>query len=187
MPIGTFSSIFATRDENAPTAGSRKTMPSSASSRRSTSTRCTSEAARMRSASSDLVQATGPRLPWSAHALTRRQRRAERLEKRAIDRIALRIILGMPLHPERKAARIGDADRLDRAVLRHALDHDPLAGLEDALSVQRIDPDPVAPQDRGKGAAGHEADVMPIREDDHGIGMDLAILEPRHAMVHATG
>ena len=69
-------------------------------------------------------------------ALVRGQRVAERLEQRAVDRIALRIVFGMPLHAERKARRVGDPDRLDGAVFRDALDHDPLARLQDALPVQ---------------------------------------------------
>src|ERR1700721_968983 len=48
------------------------------------------------------------RLPRAAIG---RERRAERFEQLAIDRIALRLVLGMPLHAERKAGRLGDADR----------------------------------------------------------------------------
>ena len=85
------------------------------------------------------------------------QRLAEGLEQRAVDRIALRIVFRMPLHAERKAGRIRDPDRLDGAVLRHALDHHPLAGLEDALAVQRVDADFLASEDFRKRAAGDEA------------------------------
>src|SRR5271167_2113318 len=74
------------------------------------------------------------------------QRRAERLEQFAIDRIAVGQIavgnvFGMPLHAERKVWRAVDADGLDRVVFRHALDDDALARFEDALAVQRIDAD----------------------------------------------
>ena len=93
----------------------------------------------------------------------------------------------MPLHAERKARRIGDADRLDGAVLRHALDHDALAGLVDALAVQRVHADGLAAEEPREGAARDEPDLMPVGEDDGGIGMDLAVLQPRHAMVHASG
>ena len=34
---------------------------------------------------------------------------------------------------------------------------------------------------------GIRLDVVPVGEDDGGIGMDLAVLQPRHAMVHAPG
>ena len=47
----------------------------------------------------------------------------------------------MPLHPERKARGIRDADRLDSAVLGDAFDDDAFARLEDTLPVQRIDAD----------------------------------------------
>ena len=62
----------------------------------------------------------------------------------------------MPLHTEREAGRIGNADRLDGAVLGHALDHDALARLKDALPVQRIDLDLLAAEDLGEGAARHQ-------------------------------
>ena len=64
-------------------------------------------------------------------------------------------------------------------------DDDPLAGLEDALAVQRIDADGLAAQKRCKGAAGNEIDVMPVGEHDQRIRMDFAGLQPRHPMVHA--
>ena len=93
----------------------------------------------------------------------------------------------MPLHAERKAGRVGDPDRLDGAVLRHALDHDALAGFEDALAVQRIDADGLAAEHPRKGAAGNQADIMPVGKHHRGIGMDFAVLQPRHAVVHAPG
>src|ERR1700733_14778095 len=86
----------------------------------------------------------GDRQPSRA---ARSQRRAERLEQRAVDRVAMRIVFGVPLHAERKARGIRDADRLDGAVFRHALDDDALAGLQDALPVQRIDLDGLAAED----------------------------------------
>src|SRR5271165_4954653 len=82
----------------------------------------------------------------SAPLLTLRQRAPERFKQFAIHRIVLRVVFGVPLHPKRETRRFGDADRFDRAVVRHALDHDALAGLEDALAVQRIDPDAVGAQ-----------------------------------------
>ena len=42
--------------------------------------------------------------------MTLRHRRAEGLKQRAVDRIALRVVLGVPLHAQRKTRRIGDAD-----------------------------------------------------------------------------
>src|SRR4029077_12445598 len=76
-----------------------------------------------------------------ARLLMLRQRHAEGFEQSAIHRIVLRVVFGMPLHAERKACRLGHADRLDGAVVGHAFDHDAFAGLEDALAMQRIDPD----------------------------------------------
>src|SRR5580692_8124278 len=70
---------------------------------------------------------------------SRCQRLAERLEQRAVDRVAVRIIFGVPLHAERKARRVRDADRLDGTVFCHAFDHDALARLQDALAMQRVD------------------------------------------------
>ena len=70
-----------------------------------------------------------------------RQRRAERFKQFAIHRIVLRVVFSVPLHAEREAWRFGDPDRLNGAVIRHAFDDDALARFEDALAVQRIDPD----------------------------------------------
>jgi hypothetical protein len=42
----------------------------------------------------------------------------------------------MPLNAERKPCSIGDANGFDRAVLGHTFDHNALANVEDALSVQ---------------------------------------------------
>ena len=88
---------------------------------------------------------TRPPEPASALALLAGlYRLAKRLEQRAIDRIALWIVFRMPLHAERKTRRIGDTDRLDGAVFGHALDDNALARLQNALPVQRIDPDRLA-------------------------------------------
>ena len=53
--------------------------------------------------------------------------------------------------------------------------------------MQRIDPDRLAPEQPRKGAAGHQADVMAIGEDHFGVGMDFAVFQPRHAVVHSPG
>src|SRR3984885_14614863 len=93
-------------------------------------------------------------------ALGLEQRLAKGLKQRAVDRIALRIIFGMPLHTERKRRRLRNSNGLDRAVLRDPLHHDPFAGIEDALTVQRIDADGVAAEQFGKGAASEKTDLM---------------------------
>src|SRR5262245_33109691 len=77
----------------------------------------------------------------SGGALVIQQGSAEGREQGAIDRVELRIVFGVPLDAERKRWRVGDPDRLDGAVLRHAFDDDPLAGLEDALAVERVHAD----------------------------------------------
>src|SRR2546430_17349123 len=100
------------------------------------------------------------------------QRLAERLEQRAIDRVLLRIVFGVPLHPEREAPRIRNADGLDGAVLGDALDHHPSAWLQNALAVQRIDPDGLTPQDFRERAARRQAHLVAICDDDSCIGMD---------------
>src|SRR5262249_62340699 len=94
---------------------------------------------------------------------------AESAKQRAVDPVALRIVFGVPLHAERKARRVGDADRLDGAVFGHALDHDALAGLEDALAVQRVHPDALAPEDAREGAARNQGDVMTVGEHHAGL------------------
>src|SRR5947209_13906529 len=94
-----------------------------------------------------------------------RHRSAERFEQCAIDRAALRLVFGMPLHAERKARRIGDADRLDRVVLGYAFDDDALARLENALAVQRIDADALGAQQFGEDAAWREPDLVPLGEN----------------------
>ena len=42
------------------------------------------------------------------------------------------------------------------------------------------------PSSVAKVPSGHERDVVAVGEDDRRIGMDVAVLEPRHAMVHAA-
>jgi hypothetical protein len=119
--------------------------------------------------------------------LTLRQRRAESFEQFAIHRIVLRVVFGMPLHAEGEARRLGDADRLDRAVIGHALDHDALARLEDALAVERIDANAFGPQQFGKYAAGGEAHVMTIGKHHLHIGVEFAVRQSRRAVIDAPG
>src|SRR3977135_1666136 len=90
------------------------------------------------------------------------KRRAEGLEQRAIDRVVLRIVFGVPLDAEREARSVGDADRLDRAVLCHALDDDPLAGLEDALAVQRIHADRLASEEPREDSPRRQAHFVAV-------------------------
>jgi hypothetical protein len=52
--------------------------------------------------------------------------------------------------------------------------------------VEGIDSDDVLAEQAGEVAVRHQLDVMPLGEDDVGVGMDLARLEPRHAMVEAA-
>ena len=42
------------------------------------------------------------------------------------------------------------------------------------------------PRSRAKAPSGHQLDLVAVGEDDRGIGMDLAVLQARHAMVHAS-
>src|SRR5258705_8643974 len=107
-------------------------------------------------------------MPPTARA--RQERLAERLKQRAVHRVALRIVLGMPLHAECKAWRVGDPDCLDRAVLRHALDDDPSARLQDALTMQGVYPDGLLTEDAGECSARHQLDVVAIGEDNGGGG-----------------
>src|SRR5260370_37661703 len=93
----------------------------------------------------------------------------------------------MPLNAEGKARRVGDADGLDRAVLRHALDDNPLAGLEDALTVQRVDADGLLTEELREGAAGDQVDIVAVGEDDGGSGGGLAPLPPPEPGGHAPG
>src|SRR5579871_6399885 len=87
-------------------------------------------------------------------ALLLAERLAERLEQGPVDRIALRVVFGVPLHAERKGSRVRNANGLDRPVLRHALHHHAFAGREDALTMQRVHADRVAAEQFGKRPAG---------------------------------
>src|SRR6516225_2963425 len=111
---------------------------------------------------------------------------AEGLKQRAIDGIVLWIVLSMPLNAECKARRVGDSNRLNRAVFGHSLDHNPLARFQDALTVKRVYADGLPTEDPRKRAPRNESDIMAIAEDDVGIRMDFSCLQARHAMVHAS-
>src|SRR5215831_12370164 len=95
-------------------------------------------------------------------ALAHQQRLAERGKQRAVHRIALRIVFCMPLHAEGKPRSAGDADGLDRAVLRHALDHDPVARLQNALTMQGVHADGLAAEDARENAARHQPDLVAV-------------------------
>src|ERR1700722_19976533 len=96
------------------------------------------------------------------HPLGLEQRLAKGLEQGTVDRVALRIIFSMPLNAECKGRRLGNPDRLDRAVLRKPPPHAPFAGIEDALTVQRVDADRVAAEQLGKSAAGEQPDFVAV-------------------------
>ena len=104
-----------------------------------------------------------------------RQRRAEGFEQFAIHRIVLRVVFGVPLHAERKTRRLGNADRLNGAVIGHALDDDAFAGLEDALAVQRIDANAFGTEQFRKYATGRQPYLVTIGKDDLDIGMKFAV------------
>src|SRR5215207_724816 len=106
-------------------------------------------------------------------AFVRHDGLAERLEQRAVHGIALRVVLRVPLNAECEAGGVGDADRLDRAVVRQALDDDALAWFQNALTVERVHTNGFAAHQRGKGAAFDEMDVVTVAEDHRVIGMDL--------------
>src|SRR5215472_17151136 len=119
--------------------------------------------------------------------LARQQRLAERAKQRAVHRIALRIVFCMPLHAQVKPRSAGDADGLDRAILRHALDHDPVARLQNALTMQGVHADGLAAEDARENAARHQPDLVAVGKDNGRVGMDLARLGARHAVVQAAG
>src|SRR5262249_19531747 len=123
----------------------------------------------------------------SPRPLLFQERRAERFEQFTIDRIASRLVFGMPLHAERKARGLGDPDRLDRAVIRHAFDDDALAGFENALAVQRIDANAFGAEELGEYAAWRQPHVMTFGEHNLDIRMEFAIRQPRRAMIDAAG
>src|SRR5260370_6489404 len=95
----------------------------------------------------------------------RQKRFTKGLKQCAVDRVALRIVLRVPLDAEGEARRVGNPDRLDRAVFRDALDDDPLARFQDALTMKRIDTDGLATEQPREGAAGNEIDVMTVGEE----------------------
>jgi DNA polymerase I len=115
------------------------------------------------------------------------QRRRESFKQFAIHRIVLRVILGVPLHAERKAGRLRDADRLNGAVIGDAFDHDAFARLEDALAVQRIDPNAFGTEQFGKDAAGRQPHVMAVGKHHLHIGMEFAVRQARRAVIDAAG
>ena len=99
----------------------------------------------------------------------------------------MRVVLRVPLHAERKAWRIGNSNCFDGAVVRHALDDDAFAGLENALAMERVHPDGFLTKKPREGAARGETNIMTVAEDDVVIRMDFARLQSRHPMVHAPG
>jgi hypothetical protein len=56
---------------------------------------------------------------------------------------------------------------------------------EDALAVQGIDADAFGAEQFGKDAARREADLVPLGEDHFQIGVELAVRQPRRAMIEA--
>src|SRR4029078_11210143 len=74
--------------------------------------------------------------PALRRLLVRLQRRAECFEQFSVDGVALRVVLGVPLHTECKTRGVRDPDRLDGAVFGDTFDHHACAGFEDALAVQ---------------------------------------------------
>ena len=94
--------------------------------------------------------------------MANQQRFAERLKQCAVDRVALRIVFGVPLHAERKRRRVGNADRLDGTILGDAFDDDTLAWFENALTMQRIDANGFATKQTRKHAILDQPDIVAV-------------------------
>ena len=92
----------------------------------------------------------------------------------------------MPLHAERKRRGIRNADRFDGAIFGHTFNDNTLARFENALTMQRIDANGLATKQTRKHAILDQTDIVAICEDHGWIGMDLAILQPRHPVVHPS-
>src|SRR5262245_58380857 len=107
----------------------------------------------------------------------------EGLKQSAVYRVALRVVLCMPLNAQGKALCAGDTDCLDGSIFRNTFNNDPLAGLENTLAVETIDADRLPAKQTRKHAAWNELDIVAVGVNDGGIRMDLAILQPRHPMV----
>ena len=60
----------------------------------------------------------------------------ERFEKQPVRPVSLRVVFCVPLHAQREAARVPDADRLDRVVFGDPFDKDPLSWLQDRLAME---------------------------------------------------
>src|SRR5262249_17413930 len=103
----------------------------------------------------------------------------------AVYRVALRIVLGMPLNAEGKAFRARDTDGLDGSIFRDTFHDDSLARLENTLTMKTIDADRLLAEEAREYATWDELHLMAISKNDGRIGVDLAILQPRHSVVHA--
>ncbi|MBB3743687.1 hypothetical protein FHX10_003186 [Rhizobium sp. BK591] len=112
---------------------------------------------------------------------------AECLKQRTVHGVGLRIVFGMPLHAERKSRRILEPYRLDRPVLCNAFGNDPVAKLENALSMQGVHPDRLPAEDACKHPILYKLNIVTIAENDGEVGMDLAGFQARHSVVHASG
>jgi len=123
----------------------------------------------------------------SGGSSVRRKRRAEGLKQRAVHCVALRIVLRVPLNTQRKAGRISNPDSFDRSIFCYTFDDNPVAGLQNALTVQRVHTDNLFSKNAREGTACNEPNIVALGEDDGGVWMDLSILQSRHAMVHAAG
>ena len=98
----------------------------------------------------------------------------------------MRIIFRVPLHAQRKARRIGNAYGLNRAVLGDSFNDDAVARLQNTLAMQGVHADRVFAKEFCKGAVRNKFDLMAVRKQEGGIGVDFAGFGSWHAMVHAT-
>lgn len=111
---------------------------------------------------------------------------AKCLKQRLIHGIALGIVFGMPLNSKSETGCVGDPDGFDSSILRHPLDDYAITRFENALTMQRVDPDDLPPKDLCEYSFWKEPHLVPVPKDYLRIRMDFTRFEPGHSVVHAA-
>ena len=92
----------------------------------------------------------------------------------------------MPLNSKSETGRVGDSNGFDGPILRHSLDDYAITRFKNALTMQRVHPDDLPPEDLREYAFWKKAHLVPVSKDYLRIRMDFARVEPGHSVVHAA-